>query len=86
MWLRGVSKEIAPSAELRKQYSHDTSKWEIFRERYLRELMANPAVGRLRELSEPRTVTPVFAARDAEWSSARELRDFLLQRADKAVL
>ena len=96
LWPRGLTKEraaidiwcreVAPSPELRKWYAHDASKWEAFKERYLEELRDNPAVGRLKELSRSRTVTLVFATRDAEKSSARLLMDLLLKDADQAVL
>jgi uncharacterized protein YeaO (DUF488 family) len=96
LWPRGVSKEraaidhwckeIAPSAELRKWYSHDASKWEEFRRRYLEELKGNSAVGRLEKLAEKGTVTMVFAARDPERSSAKVLTDLLRGSAEQAVL
>ncbi len=96
LWPRGLTKErasidiwckeISPSPELRKWYAHDASKWDEFRARYLDEIRNEPAVERLRKLSESRTVTLVFAARDAERSSAKVLMDFLLQSADQAVL
>lgn len=96
LWPRGLTKEraaidiwcreVAPSPELRKWYAHETSKWEAFKERYREELRDNPAVGRLKELSRSRTVTLVFATRDAEKSSARLLMDLLLKDADQAVL
>jgi uncharacterized protein YeaO (DUF488 family) len=48
LWPRGVKKEdagfdlwlkdIAPSNELRKWFSHDPSKWQEFEERYRKEL------------------------------------------------
>ncbi|HKI20635.1 MAG TPA: DUF488 family protein, partial [Isosphaeraceae bacterium] len=48
LWPRGVSKEkaaidlwvkeLAPSAELRKWYAHDQTRWAEFRTRYLSEL------------------------------------------------
>ena len=50
LWPRGISKrqahldawarDIAPSAELRRWYEHDPSKWKEFKTRYLRELRA----------------------------------------------
>ncbi|MBI0583452.1 MAG: DUF488 family protein [Methanomassiliicoccus sp.] len=96
LWPRGVSKqrasidiwckEAAPSAELRKWYGHEPSRWEAFRERYLQELRGNPAVDRLRRLSASTTVTLVFSTRDVERSGARVLMDLLVQDADQAVL
>jgi len=52
LWPRGVTKtslkvkswlkDVAPSAELRKWFSHDPAKWDQFRRRYFDELEANP--------------------------------------------
>jgi uncharacterized protein YeaO (DUF488 family) len=52
LWPRGVSKaklhldewrkEIGPSTELRKWFSHDPEKWPEFRRRYFRELDPQP--------------------------------------------
>jgi len=48
LWPRGLKKEeakidkwlrdLAPSTELRKWFSHDPSKWNQFKERYWKEL------------------------------------------------
>ncbi|MCL5408771.1 MAG: DUF488 family protein [Candidatus Omnitrophica bacterium] len=48
LWPRGITKQkaaidlwlkdIAPSNELRKWYSHDETKWEEFKKRYFEEL------------------------------------------------
>ena len=48
LWPRGITKEkaaidlwlkeIAPSNDLRKWYSHDETKWEEFKKRYFEEL------------------------------------------------
>ncbi|HOB38608.1 MAG TPA: DUF488 domain-containing protein [Methanomassiliicoccaceae archaeon] len=86
LWPRGVSKEeakvdhwcreIAPSTELRKWFSHDPSKWEEFKERYSREvdkgLLDRPA-----SLSKRGNLTLVFAARDVERNSAAVLLELL---------
>lgn len=96
LWPRGVSKErakidiwckeIAPSTELRKWYSHDRSKWEEFRKRYLAELESNGKVDAIKRLAEGRTVTLVFSTKDAEISGARVLMDLLAGGKDQAVL
>ena len=91
LWPRGVSKaaaalaawdrDIAPSPELRKWYGHDPARWEAFRARYLAELEGHAAdVERLRALARSGPLTLVFAARDAEHSSAAVLREVLLGR------
>ena len=51
LWPRGLTKEkanidlwmkdVAPSTELRKWFSHDIKKWEEFKRRYLDELNEN---------------------------------------------
>jgi uncharacterized protein YeaO (DUF488 family) len=88
LWPRGVSKEaaavdlwlkdLAPSAELRKWFSHDPEKWDEFRKRYWSELEEK---GDLLTLLKHRTtegnVTFVFAASDAERNSALALKEYL---------
>ena len=92
LWPRGVSKEraavdhwcrdIAPSPELRKWYSHDPSKWEEFRERYVKEV-DRKLLERLAALSRKGDLTLVFATKGAERSSAAVLRE-MLQNGDAA--
>jgi len=88
LWPRGVSKEraaidlwmkeIAPSAELRKWFSHDLAKWEEFVERYRAELAEKPELlAELREKARHGTVTLIYAARDEAHNSAVVLREFL---------
>ena len=61
VWPRGLTnqraaanvwlKEIAPSADLRKWFGHDPSRWKEFEARYRAELDKNgAAIDRLREL------------------------------------
>lgn len=89
LWPRGVSKaaaalddwakDIAPSPELRTWYGHEVARWPEFRERYLAELAGHAeAVAALRETAKAGRLTLVFAAHDAEHSSAAVLRDVLL--------
>jgi uncharacterized protein YeaO (DUF488 family) len=71
-------KEAAPSAELRKWYSHDPAKWPEFRRRYLAELAKAPEVlAPLREALRKGPVTLVFAAKDPQRCSARALKELL---------
>jgi uncharacterized protein YeaO (DUF488 family) len=89
LWPRGISKQradlrlwmkdIAPSPALRTWYGHEVAKWTTFRSRYIEELRLNQALLRqLREYMLAGPVTLVFAAADAEHSSARVLRDVLV--------
>jgi uncharacterized protein YeaO (DUF488 family) len=93
LWPRGLTKEqaridrwfkeVAPSPELRKWYNHDLSQWDEFQYRYRLELDENPEVARLQQvLSEEKVVTFVLAARDTEHSSAKILKDYLMEMDD----
>jgi uncharacterized protein YeaO (DUF488 family) len=88
LWPRGLSKkdalvdkwlkDIAPSTELRKWYSHDPAKWEEFRRRYFQELDQNgEVVSRLLEIAKGSDVTFVYASREKEYNSAAALKDYI---------
>lgn len=74
MWL----KEIAPSPDLRKWYSHETSRWEEFRKRYRAEIESNSEVlGELKQRLKDGPVTFVYAAKDEMHNSALVLEEYL---------
>lgn len=88
LWPRGLKKEeadidewmkdIAPSAELRKWFSHDPSKWDEFRERYKKELRQKAdLVERIKTLAKKGNVTLLFSAKDIEHNNAVALREFI---------
>lgn len=89
LWARGVKKEdaaidlwlkeITPSPELRKWYSHDLEKFEAFGKSYREELDKNPApVEQVLALEEEHgAITLLYAARDKEHSHALVLQDYL---------
>ena len=88
---RGMSKEkvaidfwardIAPSNELRKWYSHDPEKWDEFRRRYFAELDDNgEAVAELRSRMGKGTVTLLFGSREARLNNATALVEYLKSR------
>jgi uncharacterized protein YeaO (DUF488 family) len=61
------AKELAPSGDLRRWFSHDPGRWKGFVERYRWELRAPTARERLDNLARraaTSTVTLVYAARD----------------------
>jgi uncharacterized protein YeaO (DUF488 family) len=91
LWPRGLTKEraavdlwmkdVAPSPELRRWYSHDPAKWNEFQERYRAELRQNEDIlDQLRARCRGKTVTFVYAARDESRNSALVLKDYLEQR------
>lgn len=89
VWPRGLSKEraqvnqwlrdIAPSDELRKWFSHDLTRWEEFRRRYRKELKGKgKGLRSLMEMERERgTVTLLFAAADREHNNAVALKEIL---------
>jgi len=89
LWPRGLTKtdvaadhwvkDVAPTPELRKWFSHQAERWDEFQRRYHAELANNEtAVGSLQQLCDDHSVTFLFAAKDIERNSAVALRDFLL--------
>ena len=75
LWPRGVSKEradldewardIAPSTELRKWFSHDPAKFEQFTKRYKDELKNNPETKTyVSDWQKYDVVTLLYGARD----------------------
>lgn len=93
LWPRGLSKEkalvdkwekdIAPSTELRKWFSHDPARWTEFQRRYRAELRQHgDLLNSIRKLANTHTVTLVYSARDEEHNDAVVLRDVLLGRGD----
>ena len=89
LWPRGLKKddanidewlkEIAPTAELRKWFSHDSTKWGAFKKKYWRELDKNTeTVSQLVSFCSKGTVTFLFAARDTENNNAVALKEYLL--------
>ncbi len=88
LWPRGLSKkeakvdhwlkDIAPSTELRKWFSHDAAKWAEFRKRYYGELDRNQDdVKRLLEITRAGGVTLVYGSREERYNSASALKDYI---------
>ncbi len=92
LWPRGVKKDearvddwlkdIAPSDELRKWFSHDPANWLEFKKRYKKELKNKFAVlEQIRKESEKETITLLFAAKDVEHNNAVALKEIIGQRS-----
>jgi uncharacterized protein YeaO (DUF488 family) len=88
LWPRGIKKEklnltawlkdVAPSADLRKWYQHDVSKWNEFQRRYVVELEGNPIGWKpIIETMKKGNVTLLYSAHDTEHNSAIVLKSFL---------
>jgi uncharacterized protein YeaO (DUF488 family) len=89
LWPRGLTKEkaklnqwmkeVAPSDELRKWFSHDLGKWEEFKKKYSKELHGKRGLlDEIKQLEkEHRTVTLLYSAKDTERNNAVALKEIL---------
>jgi uncharacterized protein YeaO (DUF488 family) len=90
IWPRGLAKtkadldewckEIAPSTELRKWYSHDPARFKEFTRRYhveLKEPERSDALAHLKKLAKRRTLTLLTATKQPEISEAEVLAKML---------
>jgi uncharacterized protein YeaO (DUF488 family) len=91
LWPRGLTKEdaavkfwlrdLAPSDELRKWFHANPEAWNMFRKRYLKELVsekASAAVEMLHHLAEgKRRVTLLYASKMLEHNNAMVLKELL---------
>jgi uncharacterized protein YeaO (DUF488 family) len=86
VWPRGVSRErarldewardLAPSDELRRWFSHDPARFDEFRARYRRELGdRRDHVLELARRARSRPVTILYAARDQQHNNAVVVAD-----------
>ncbi len=92
LWPRGLSKDkcplgawlkdVAPSDELRKWFSHKESRWDGFQKRYHAELDSRSDLWKpLIEKARKGKVTLLFGARDEEHNNAVALKNYLEKRA-----
>ncbi|MFF5488654.1 DUF488 domain-containing protein [Streptomyces virginiae] len=90
VWPRGITKDkahldewckqVAPSTELRKWYSHDPERFTEFSRRYRTELKDPEhadALGHLRDLAKDRPLTLLTATKHPEISEAEVLAEML---------
>ncbi len=89
LWPRGVSKEkahlnlwmkdIAPSNDLRKWFSHDPGKWNEFNNKYKGELShKNELITKIKDIEkENDVVTLVYSAKDKDHNNAVVLKSIL---------
>ena len=93
IWPRGMTKaraalnewckEVAPSTELRKWYSHDPAKFEDFTRRYgaeLEQAERAQALQHLRDLAADTRLTLLTASKDVDISEATVLAAILNRR------
>jgi len=88
LWPRGMKKEdaridewvkeIAPSNELRKWYSHEPAKWEEFKRRYFKELEGQKeTVEQLGRKASQATITFLFSSKETRLNNAVALKEYI---------
>ncbi len=88
LWPRGIKKEalelnawlkdVAPSTELRKWFSHDPEKWSEFQRRYRTELDKHPEAWQpIIKAAKKGKVTLLFSSHDAEHNNVVALKAYL---------
>ncbi|MBW7844291.1 MAG: DUF488 domain-containing protein [Bacteroidia bacterium] len=88
LWPRGISKEkvtidewnknIAPSPELRKFFSHKTDLFDTFKKQYIEELKTQKVeLTRIKTLTANQNVTLLFGAKDEQHNQAVVLLEVL---------
>ncbi len=93
LWPRGVkkttladavwAKDVAPSTELRKWFSHDPKKWVEFQHRYQAEIKEHKvALEPILQAAQRGTVTLLYSSHDTEHNNAVVLRDYLERKLE----
>ncbi|VVB77684.1 Uncharacterised protein [uncultured archaeon] len=88
LWPRGVKKDyikikdwmknIAPSWDLIKWFSHKSDNWEEFKKRYKKQLKEKEElVDKLKKISKKKTLTLVYSSSDEEHNNAIVLKEVL---------
>lgn len=93
LWPRGIkktdlplnewNKELAPSTELRKWFSHKPERWKEFKVKYKKELLREglrTQIEALTTLAKKHTVTFLFGAKDEAYNNAVALKEFIESR------
>ena len=94
LWPRGIKKEalhmiawlkeVAPSHELRKWFSHDPAKWKEFQKRYRAELDGKPETWQpLLAALQTGDMTLLFSAHDLEHNIALVLKTYLEEQCHR---
>ena len=93
LWPRGIKKakvdywlkEISPSNELRKWFSHDFNKWKEFKNKYFNELNSKKELINflLEIIKKNSNVTLLYSAKEEKYNNAVALKEYLQDLLDK---
>ena len=97
LWPRGLNKkrakidywakEIAPSTELRKWFSHDPEKWSEFKKQYFKELGEHPQeISFIVKKADQGTVTLVFGSKEERFNNAVALMEYLRKVSKRSAV
>lgn len=92
LWPRGIKKEalridgwlkdVAPSTQLRKWFSHDPAKWPEFQRRYFAELDSHADAWKpILDAARRGRLTLIYSSHDTEHNNALALKEYLQRRA-----
>lgn len=96
LWPRGLKKsraqidlwlkDIAPSSNLRKWFSHDPDKWDEFRKRYFKELGdKKESLLEMIEKAGKKTITLLYSSKEEKFNNAAALREYLQKKMKKEI-
>lgn len=88
LWPRGIKKDnasinlwlkdIAPSTELRKWYSHDPKKWKVFKSKYFKELDGKKElVDLLIKNAKKKKISLLYSSKEKQLNNAAALKEYL---------
>ncbi|OGU70168.1 MAG: hypothetical protein A2V93_03810 [Ignavibacteria bacterium RBG_16_34_14] len=88
LWPRGIKKEdasinlwlkeIGPSSELRKWFSHDPEKWKAFRMKYFKELDGKKElIESLIKNAKKQKLTLLYSAKEERFNNAAALKEYI---------
>lgn len=88
LWPRGIKKEnasidlwlkeIGPSNELRKWFSHDPKKWKGFKAKYFKELDSKPELkNSLLKNIKGKKLTLLYSSKEEQLNNAAALKEYL---------
>jgi uncharacterized protein YeaO (DUF488 family) len=94
LWPRGLSKEraqvdlwlreIAPTHELRKWYSHDPAKWQEFKARYAKEMKdKEDLIGEILRKAKGGTITFLYGSTEQRLNNAVALKEYVEAKAEE---
>ena len=88
LFLNAWLKELAPSDDLRRWFSHDPARWEEFQQRYRQELRGprqQQLIDELAEQASRRNVTLIYSSREERFNNANALRQIIEERSHRRL-